>query len=75
MYIMENHASNNSSIGAYVFVAALRFLLSRCLAKIGGYVYRVTDRWEEFMKYAIEIGSDAMIYTSRFIKTDSGIRI
>jgi hypothetical protein len=32
----ENVASNNSSV-AYVFIAAVTFLLSRCLATIGGY--------------------------------------
>jgi hypothetical protein len=34
---IENE-SNNSSIVAYVFVTAVTFLPSRCLATIGGYV-------------------------------------
>jgi hypothetical protein len=34
---IENHASNNSSIVACVFVTAVTFLPSRCLATIGGY--------------------------------------
>jgi hypothetical protein len=34
---VENDASNNSSIVAYVFVAAVTFPPSRCLATIGGY--------------------------------------
>jgi hypothetical protein len=33
----ENDASNNSSIIACVFVTAVTFLLSRCLATIGGF--------------------------------------
>jgi hypothetical protein len=52
---IENDESNNSSIAAYVFIAAVTFLPShflamirvvlpsRCLAKIGGYTYRHTD--------------------------------
>jgi hypothetical protein len=60
----ENNVSNNSSIGACVFVAMVTFLLSLCLATLGGY----TDRWEGFMKYTIEIGSRAMIYIPSFIK-------
>jgi hypothetical protein len=39
---MEDDVSNNSSIAAYVFVAAVTFLPSRCLAKIEGYTYRHT---------------------------------
>jgi hypothetical protein len=38
---------------------------------IGGYRYRHTDRWEGFMKYAVEVDSGAMIYIQNFIKTDS----
>jgi hypothetical protein len=38
----ENYASS-SSVVAYVFVAALMFLLSHCLAMIMGYTYRHTD--------------------------------
>jgi hypothetical protein len=32
-----------------------------------------TDCWEEFMKYAIEMGSGAMIYIPSLIKTGSAI--
>jgi hypothetical protein len=39
-YRVENDAYNDSSIDARVFVAAVTFLPSRCLAKIGGYTYR-----------------------------------
>jgi hypothetical protein len=35
-----NEASNNSSIVACLFVTAVMFLPSRCLATIGGYFYR-----------------------------------
>jgi hypothetical protein len=39
---IENDVSNNYSIVACVFVTAVTFLLSRCLATIGGYTYRHT---------------------------------
>jgi hypothetical protein len=57
------------------FVAAVTFLPSRCLARIGwfspsrclamvrGYIYRCTKWWKGFMKYAVEIGSDVDIHT------------
>jgi hypothetical protein len=59
-----------------VFVAAGTCLPSRYLATIGGYTYRHTDKWEGFMKYAVEMGSGAMIYTyiPSFIKTGSAIQ-
>jgi hypothetical protein len=62
MYRTEIDSSNNSSTVACVFVAAVTFLQSRCLATIGEYTYRHTDRWKVFMKYSVEIGSGAMIY-------------
>jgi hypothetical protein len=34
-----------------------------------GYTY--IDLWEGFMKYAVEMGSGAMIYIPSFIKTGS----
>jgi hypothetical protein len=40
---IENDASNNSSIVACVFVTAVTFLPSRCLATIRRYTYRHTD--------------------------------
>jgi hypothetical protein len=40
---IENDVSNNSSIVACVFVIAVTFLPGRCLATIGGYIYRHTD--------------------------------
>jgi hypothetical protein len=36
--------------------------------------YTDTDRSEEFMKYAAEMGSSAMIYIPSFIKIGSGIQ-
>jgi hypothetical protein len=38
---IENDASNNSYIVACLFVTAVTFLPSRCLATIGGYTYRL----------------------------------
>jgi hypothetical protein len=80
---IKNDASNNSSIVACVFVTAVKFLPSRCLAKIGrflpsrclatigGYTYRHTDWWEGWE--AVEMGSGTVIYVPSFIKTGSGI--
>jgi hypothetical protein len=39
---IENDASNNSSIVACVFVAAVTILLRHCLATIGEYMYTHT---------------------------------
>jgi hypothetical protein len=36
--------------------------------------HKHADLWEGFMKYAVEVGSDAMIYVPRFIKIGSGIQ-
>jgi hypothetical protein len=44
-----------------------------CLAIIRG-IQRRTDWWEGFLKYAVEMGSVAMIYISSFIKIGSGIQ-
>jgi hypothetical protein len=57
-----------------VFVTAVNFSPNRCVATIGGYTYRHIDQWEGFMKYAVEMGSDAMIYIPSIIKTGSGIQ-
>jgi hypothetical protein len=71
---MGNNTSNNSSIVACVFVAEVTFLLSHCLATIEECICRHTDRWVGFMRYAVEMGSDAMIYIPSFIKIGSGIQ-
>jgi hypothetical protein len=68
---IENDAPNNSSIFACVFIAVVTFLQNRCLVAIGGYTYRHTDRWEGFMKYAVEMDPSGMIYTPGFIKIGS----
>jgi hypothetical protein len=58
---IEKDTTNNYAIVACVFVSAVTFLPSRCLAKIGGflpsrslttrgYTYRRTDWWEGFSK-------------------------
>jgi hypothetical protein len=57
-----------------VFVGAGTCLPSRCLATKGGYTYRHTEWWEGFTKYAVDMGSDAMIYIPSFIKIGSGIQ-
>jgi hypothetical protein len=66
----KTDASNKSSIVASVFVSALNFSLSRCLAA------HITDTilWEGLMEYVVEMGSDAMIDIPDFIKTGSGIQ-
>jgi hypothetical protein len=60
----------NNSIVAYVFVAAVTFLPSRCL----GNAHRDTETDGRFKKYPAEIGSGAMIYIPGFIKTGSSIQ-
>jgi hypothetical protein len=70
---IENDASNNYSIVSCVFVAAVTFLQSRFLATIGGYTYKHTDKWEGFMKCAVEMGSRAMIHIPSFIKIGSKV--
>jgi hypothetical protein len=70
----RNRRVQNSSIVAYVFVAAGTFLMSRCLATRGRCTYRHTDWWKGFMKYAVEMGLRGMIYIKKIIKTDSGIQ-
>jgi hypothetical protein len=48
-------------------------LPSLCLVTVGG-IHIQTHRWQGFMKYAVEIGSGAMIYIPSFIKIGSGIQ-
>jgi hypothetical protein len=74
---IENDVSNNSSIVPCAFVTAVTFLLSQCLATIGEYLpsrciatirgYTHTDWWEGLMRYAVEMGSGAVIYVPSFI--------
>jgi hypothetical protein len=82
---IENDPSNNSCIVSCVFVTAVTFLPSRCLAMIsgilpsrclatiGGYTHRRTDWWEGFMKYAVQMASGDKIHIPSFIKNGSGI--
>jgi hypothetical protein len=39
----------------------------------GIHKYRLTDQWELFMKYAVEMGSGAMMRIASFINIGSGI--
>jgi hypothetical protein len=39
-----------------------------------GFTKRYTDWWEVFIKYAVEMGSSAMIYIPSFIQIGSGIQ-
>jgi hypothetical protein len=39
-----------------------------------GYTYRDTNRWEGFMRNAVEMGSGAMIYILSFIMIGFGIQ-
>jgi hypothetical protein len=48
------------------------FLSRRYPVTIGGCTYRHADRWEGFMKYAVEMGFSAMIYIPNLIKISSG---
>jgi hypothetical protein len=64
---IENDVSNNSSIFACVFVAAVTFLPNPWLVAIED-KHTNTDRCEAFMRYYVEVGSDAMPYVPSFIK-------
>jgi hypothetical protein len=55
------------------FFAAVKFLPSCCLKTIGGYTYKHTDLWEGFKKYAVKMGSGAMIYIPSFIQIVSAV--
>jgi hypothetical protein len=57
---IEDDASRNSVV-VCVLIAMVMFLSSCCLATTGGYTHRHKDRWKGFMKYAVEMGSGAMI--------------
>jgi hypothetical protein len=47
---IETDASNNFSIVVFIFVAAVTFLPSRCVAMIWEYTYRHTELSEGFME-------------------------
>jgi hypothetical protein len=86
---IDNHAYNNYSFVACVFVTMVTFLPSRCLATItgflpsrclatiGGYTYRHTDWWEGFLiRGGLRCqaqGSGAMMCVPSFIKITLGI--
>jgi hypothetical protein len=69
-----------------LFVTAVTFQPSRCLATLGGflqscslatigeYTYRHTDWSKGFMKYGAEMSSSAVIYVPSFIQIGSGIQ-
>jgi hypothetical protein len=69
---LENDASNN----AYIFscISCRRNVFTEPLPS-NDRVYTHTDTglWEGFIKYAVEMGSGAIIYIPSFIKTGSGI--
>jgi hypothetical protein len=64
----------NYSIVACIFVAALTFILSCCLATIRGYIWREENIYEVFMKCAVEKGSGVMIYIPGLMKIGSAIQ-
>jgi hypothetical protein len=71
---MGNDTSNKFHIVSYVFIAAVTFLFSSCVATIGGYTYGHTDWWEVFLKYVVGMGSGAMIYIPSPIWIGSSIQ-
>jgi hypothetical protein len=62
----------NNSIVACVFVTAVTFLPSCCLATIGTYTQ---TEGRDLFNYAVEMGSGAVIYILNLIKTGSGIQM
>jgi hypothetical protein len=71
---IENDVSNSYSIVPCLIVAAVTFLPSRSPVTIGWYTYRCREWRDGFMKYAVEMGSGAMIYIASFVKFGWGIR-
>jgi hypothetical protein len=71
---IENDASNNSSIVAHIRCRGNFYAEPLPSNDRRGYTQRHTDWWEGFMKYAVEMGSCAMMYIPRFIKTCSAIQ-
>jgi acetyl-CoA carboxylase carboxyltransferase component len=71
----EIDASNNSPL-LRVFVAMATSSQSRYPATIGRYSYMHTELWERVMKFAVEMGSCAMIYVyiPGLTKTGSGVQ-
>jgi hypothetical protein len=57
-----------------VSVAAVTFLPNSCLATIGELHIQTQSLMEGFTKYAVEMGSGAMIYIPSFIKICSDIQ-
>jgi hypothetical protein len=49
------------------------FLPSHFIATVGRYTYRHTDSWKGFMKYAVEMGSGAIIRIPSFITISPAI--
>jgi hypothetical protein len=71
--LIENDSSNNTSFVGCIFVVAGTCLPIHYLVTIWGYTCRHTDLLEGFMKYAVEMGSGAMLGIQSFGKIDSGI--
>jgi hypothetical protein len=69
-----NYPSNNSSV-ACVFVATVTLFTEPLPSNNRGYTYRHIGGQEGFMKYAVEMGSVAVIYISGSIKTGSRIQM
>jgi hypothetical protein len=70
---IENDASKNYSTHAHVFVAAVTFLPSHCLATIWD-TYIHTDWWKGFMEYAVVMDWGAMLCIPSSVKIGFGIQ-
>jgi hypothetical protein len=63
---MENVISNNSSNVAYIFFVAVTIKRD---------AYRPTAWWQGFVKYAVEIGPDAMIYSTSIVNITLDVQL
>jgi hypothetical protein len=71
---IENDASNNSSIIGCVFVTTVKFLLSRCLATVGGFLpSRCLATIEGFLPSRC-LATIRRFLLNRFLATIRGIR-
>jgi hypothetical protein len=64
----DNDASNSSSFVACIYSRGHVFKQPLPSNDRRDHTYRHTNCWEEFMKYAVKMGSDTMIYIPSFIK-------
>jgi hypothetical protein len=71
---IQNDASNKHSIVVFIRCHGNVFTEPMPCNDTRGYTYGHEDWWQGFMKYAVEMGSVAMIYIPSSMKIGSGIQ-